>query len=631
MHPLLAKQLKESVGENGDLMPTSEALNSLLTEISLTYQTFESDRKTLERSLEQNAHDLHSANQLISEQNDSLLNQIKTLSRSRAFLTRLIDSVHMFIVTSTTDLEVIKVNKTFSGSVNKTYQNFLDIFPENDLSQAFREDLQSLIANQKTIIHNDMELKDSLNNVLYIAWSHTLVEDEEGCPIILSIGSDLTKRKQAEDALYWLAHHDPLTTIGNRRAFQAGLQHVLSSKSHGALAFIDVNHFKQINDFYGHLVGDLVLVNIANTLKEVTRSNDVISRLSGDEFTVIFCRVERDVISVVLDKLLHALNSFVVLEDGSKLEYSVSIGVALFPEHAHQEEQLIVNADLAMYKAKKKGLGRWHVFNPETDNFSSLQTDNRQMHSIKHALEENRFQLYYQPILRLQDKTISHYEALIRQIDEEGQLIFPDAFIPAAERMGLIQDIDEWVLENVLACLASEIPNSPDLVITVNISAPTLQEGDLPSLLVKLLAKYQIACHHLIIELTETAYIDNFENVLRNLNEVNALGVKIALDDFGVGFSSFSYLKRMPLSYVKLDGVYVKSLLQSNEDQVFVKSLSNMVKAFGMKTIAEFVGDEATCCRLLELGVTFGQGYFIGKPQPYLASLDEVRGNIGLN
>ncbi|MBN2865749.1 MAG: GGDEF domain-containing protein [Thiotrichales bacterium] len=630
MHKLLARQLKKSFGKNCDFNTFSDELDGLFESISDAYEDYDHDRKILELTLEKNSYELTTANRLISDQNDSLIHQLKTLSRSRAFLTRLIDSVHMFIVTSNANLEVITVNKKFSGSLNKTYHHFLDIFPENDLTEKFRGELQSLLSNKLEVIHNDMELKDSLNNVLYISWSHTLVEDEQGNPIILSIGSDLTKRKEAEDALHWLAHHDPLTLIGNRRSFQYSLQHMLSSNSQGALVFIDVNHFKQINDFYGHSVGDLVLINIANALKKVTRSNDVISRLSGDEFTVILCRVNSEVISLVLDKLVTALNSHIILEDGSKLEYSVSIGVSLFPEHAHQQEQLIINADLAMYKAKKKGLGRWHLFSPETDDFSSLQTDNLQMRSIKNALEENRYQLNYQPILKLQDKTISHYEALIRQIDENGNLVYPGSFIPAAERMGLIQDIDEWVLEHVLKCLARELPSRPELVITVNISAPTLQEGDLPRLLVKLLEKYQVPCNHLIIELTETAYIDNFEEVLRNLTEIDALGVRIALDDFGVGFSSFSYLKRMPLSYVKLDGSYVKTLLQSHEDQVFVESLSNMVQAFGMKTIAEFVGDQATCNRLLELGVTYGQGYFIGKPQPYLATIDEVRKNIGM-
>ncbi len=628
MHKLLDRQFKKAFGVDFQPESLSTELTHLLNSVSAAYDESTNERKFLEHTLEKNSQELNAANVLISEKNTILNNQVQAVSHSKAFLTRLIDSVPMFILTMNTYLKIISTNQKFVESTNKDFSSFFEILPDEASRASFAQECKSLLSREVEYIYNEMELLDSFNNTLYIAWTHTLVDDEEGKSIILSIGSDLTHRKEAESAMHWLAHNDSLTGIGNRRDFQKNLRHALNSKSEGALAFIDVNHFKQINDIQGHTVGDQVLIKIAETLKTMTRSTDFISRLAGDEFTVILCRVNMSTVDSALDKLQSALNSFVILEDGSKLDYTVSIGVALFPLHATQEEELIVNADLAMYHAKKVGMGRWHLFNPETDDFSNLHEDSRLIHSLKKAIEESRMQLYYQPILKLDEKTISHYEVLIRMFDEQGNVVFPGSFIPAAERMGLIRDIDEWVLGHALQELALNLKSYPDLKFTVNISAPSLQAPDFPAIVEQALMDSGIASKHLIIELTETSYIENFDQVLKNLKQIDGFGVKIALDDFGVGFSSFSYLKKMPLSYVKLDGSYVKELLNSPEDQVFVESVSKMVQAFGMQTIAEFVGDEATCQRLLELGVSYGQGFFIGKPQPYLTKIDEIEQNI---
>lgn len=629
MHKLLARQLKKTFGRDFQLNQASEELNKLLSSISEAYDEYSNERKFLEHTLEQNSQELTAANRLITEKNASLNNQFKAVSHSRAFLHRLIDSVPMFILTLSTDFKILSSNQKFLENTNKRYTDFFSILPDEEARSNFTEESRALLTNDVEYIHNEMDLLDSFNNILHIAWTHTIVEDEEGNDIILSIGSDLTHRIEAENAMHWLAHNDSLTGIGNRRDFQKNLEHVVHSKSEGALAFIDVNHFKQINDLHGHSVGDQVLVDIAETLKKVTRSNDCISRLSGDEFTVILCRVNEDNIEKVLNKLVAALNRYVMLADGSKLPYTVSVGGAMFPQHASDEQSLIVNADLAMYQAKKKGMGRWHLFNPKEDDFSHLHEDSRLIHSLKQAIDDSRMQLYYQPILKLDEKVVSHYEVLLRMLDERGNLVFPGTFIPAAERMGLIRDVDEWVLGHALQQLALNLKKIPNLKFTVNISAPSLQSNDFPEILKQALCDSGVSGEHLLIELTETAYIDNFDQVLNNLKQVDKLGVAIALDDFGIGFSSFSYLKKMPLTYVKLDGSYVKDLLNVPEDQVFVESVSKMVEAFGMQTIAEFVGDEQTCKRLLELGVSYGQGFFIGKPKPYLATIEEIKQNIG--
>lgn len=628
MHKLLLRQLQKAYGKEYAIDSLPSETQALIGLVTKAYDDLSDERNFLEYTLEMNSAELTAANDLVTEKNKILNKQIKTVKHSKVFLKRLIDSIPMFVLTLDKKLNIISSNDQFLANTNKNFSSFKAFFSENEALEKFNKDVKSLFLEQSEYIYHEMELNDSYNNILYISWTHTLVEDELGDSIILSIGSDITHRKEAENAMQWMAYNDSLTHIGNRRDFQKNIRAALQSKTTGALAFIDVNHFKQINDFHGHTVGDQVLVNIADTLKHIIRSIDFVSRLAGDEFTVFFSRVDETNIAHILDKLANSLNSYITLQDGSRIEYSVSIGAALFPLHSQQEEELIVKADIAMYKAKKSGVGRWHLFDPVHDDLKDLQEDNRLIYSLKQAIDHNRLLLYYQPILCLENKTVSHYEVLLRMIDENGKMIFPGDFIPAAERMGLIRDIDEWVLGHALQQLALNLKINPDLKFTVNISAPSLQASGFPNLLEQAVKDSGIASKHLIIELTETAYIDNFEQVQNNLKKINALGVKIALDDFGVGFSSFSYLKKMPLSYVKLDGSYVKELLNSPEDQVFVEGVSKMVQAFGMQTIAEFVGDDATCKRLMELGVSYGQGYFIGQPKPYLATIDEIKSNI---
>ncbi|GAB6070626.1 hypothetical protein JCM30760_17230 [Thiomicrorhabdus hydrogeniphila] len=628
MHKLLSRQLKKAYGNDYAIESLPSEVQTLITLVTKAYDDLSDERKFLEYTLEMNSAELTAANDLVTEKNKSLNKQIRAANHSKVFLKRLIDSIPMFVLTLDKELNIITSNEQFLANTNKKVSSFKDIFPDSKTLESFNKDVQFLFSEQSEYIYHEMELFDNYNNTLYISWTHTLVENESGEAIILSIGSDLTHRKEAENAMQWMAYNDSLTHIGNRRDFQKNIKVALQRKTTGALAFIDVNHFKQINDFHGHTVGDQVLIHIADTLKQITRSIDIVSRLAGDEFTVFFCRVDETNINHILDKLAKSLNSYITLQDGSRLEYSVSIGAALFPLHSQQEEELIIKADIAMYKAKKSGVGRWHLFDPVHDDLKDLKEDNRLIYGLKQAIESSRMQLYYQPILCLETKTVSHYEVLLRMIDENGKMVFPGEFIPAAERMGLIRNIDEWVLGHALQQLALNLKTYPNLKFTVNISAPSLQAAEFPNHIKQALQESGVASKHLIIELTETAYIDNVDQVKRNLQKIHALGVKIALDDFGVGFSSFSYLKKMPLSYVKLDGSYVKELINSPEDQVFVEGVSKMVQAYGMQTIAEFVGDDATCKRLMELGVSYGQGYFIGQPKPYLATIDEIKTNL---
>lgn len=584
-------------------------------------QGYLSDELTLlEKSTRFVTQELETLHLEVEQKNHSLKNQIAIISRSQAFLERLIDGSHLFIATHTLDGAILTTNTRFEKEFNQPLPRFQKMFKSDAVCAEYDSKITLLQNGKRDAIQFDAKFTNDQGHIVYADWTCSLVENENGQSVVLAIGVDLTQRKRDEQALEWLANNDPLTGIGNRRAFQHDLANVLGTESTGAIIFIDINRFKQINDLYGHAVGDSVLIQIADLLTANVRASDAISRLAGDEFTIILPGITQAQLQIVLAKLSIQLNGEVLIPaEARTTEYSVSIGAALFPDHGTTEQELVVHADMAMYQAKKRGANQWQIFDPADNNLEGLRRDHDLTSLLKRALaEDGLFQLHFQPILFLEENKISHHEVLLRLKDGSGNSVFPSEFIPAAERMGLIRLVDTWVLERAIQRLAAENTEGDPIRFAVNVSAPTLQSADLPEILIALIRKYQINPSQLILELTETAYIENFQMVLSNLEEINAMGVMVALDDFGVGFSSFSYLKKLPLSYVKLDGSYILELDKNPDHQVFVESLTNMVNAFGMQTIAEFVEDEETLIKLRELGVDFAQGYHIGKPSPLL-------------
>lgn len=578
----------------------------------------------LEQSTRQVSGELEALHNEVQKSNDDLTNQLNVLSRSRSFLTRLLDNSNLYIVTQSSQFDILSMNSKYQQELTGASQTFLALFSDTLSKQEFVSEVDFLFSTPiNESFSQEIELMSGNGDALFVAWTHTLVEDEQGQTIILSIGLDLTQRKRDEVALKWLANNDPLTKIGNRRAFKNNMEYMLQTSKRGAVVFIDINYFKQINDLYGHAVGDEVLIEIAKILQANVRNNDLVSRLAGDEFTIVFQNISESDLWSMLAKLSKALNSSIKLENEQLVEFSVSIGASLYPEHGSDMQSLNVHADMAMYQAKKSGINQWHLFNPSDNNLEMMEKEHAMASLVRRAIKPGSglFHLVFQPILSIKDKTISHYEVLLRLTDEQGNPAFPDEFIPAAERLGLIRSIDEWVIDHAFSRLENESKTRKNLKFAINVSAPTLQSQDLTKMFSKYFEKYEIESSQVVIELTETAYIENFNQVLANLETLKHGGFMVALDDFGVGFSSFSYLKKMPLSFVKLDGSYIRNLNLNHDNQIFVESLSNMVQAFGMKTIAEFVEDQATLDKLTELGVTYAQGYHIGKPIPEL--LDE--------
>ena len=438
----------------------------------------------------------------------------------------------------------------------------------------------------------------------------------------LDKGSQLIKEK--EQNLVWLADHDSLTQLFNRRRFQVEFEHQLKLaeryKNSGAILYLDLDQFKYINDTSGHAAGDLLLKQVAETLQQVIRSSDTLARLGGDEFALMVPATDSHGASQLAKKVLSALQLIHFESNGHQHNITASIGIAMFPEYGLSLEDFMSNADIAMYQAKESGRGKEHLYSPEEKTKEMLERHVLWKEKIESALAEKRFILHFQPILDIQSNRISHAEALVRMVDKDGGLIMPNDFIPTAEKSGLINQVDLAVLDLTFETLRVLDRQNNPLSLSFNLSGKAFSNTPLITQLKEELNKDDIDATKLIIEVTETMAVANLRTAIKLMNEIKKTGAKFALDDFGVGYASFFYLRQLPVDYVKIDGSFIQQLDEQKEDQLFVKAIAEITKVSGKKTIAEFVENQAILDLLDEFDVDYAQGYHIAKPSAKLPS-----------
>jgi len=569
----------------------------------------------LERNTYKVAGALQSYKRQIEENNISLSQQLVMIERSQAFLRRLIDTSELFVITQTFKGEVLLKNKKAEVLFSNTDSSFFSALSVED-KFSFFDDLRALQSNMEHTIFTDSVVKNQQGDSWTVQWVHSTIIDDTGNRVILSVGTDITQRQQAESKLNWLVRHDPLTKIPNRFAFQEKIDAYCDEGVHFGLVFLDVNRFKKVNDLFGHAVGDQVLIDLATKLTDATSKSDFSSRLAGDEFVIIIPGIQLRELAPLLGKLSDKLIGQLDIGEGQTVEYSTTMGAAYYPTHAKDSETLLIHADMAMFHAKQNYNKPYHVFSFEDDYLEEMKLEHKIIKSINQGLDEDRFVLQFQPIQSISGTKVEHFEVLLRLKDDLGNLVLPDKFIPIAEKTGLITKVDEWVITQSAFAVTEHLRLHPDtnIKVSINISATSLQQENFHLLMLEVLARYSLSTEHIIIEITETAFIEDFKQTLINVESLVSHGISIALDDFGVGYSSFKYLKMMPLTFVKLDGSYIQNLLDNEDNQVFVESMAKMAKGFGMQTIAEFVEDETTLIKLNTLGVDFVQGNYIGLP-----------------
>ena len=436
-----------------------------------------------------------------------------------------------------------------------------------------------------------------------------------------SIARDVSERKRAQQALAQQARHDALTGLPNRLLFRERLDSdILELHNSGrplALVLLDLDRFKEVNDALGHGVGDAVLQQVADRLRRTVRTDDTIARLGGDEFALLLAGTEQASALAVAAKIRAALAEPIEV-GGLALDVGASIGVALGPQHGHDQATLLRRADLAMYAAKRAGEGI-SLYAPELDrdNAERLALTSE----LRGAIERDELVLHYQPKVALVDGHIIGVEALVRWEHPTRGLLRPDQFIPIAEQAGLIEPLTYWVLRTARSQQARWQADGVQLNIAVNLSAQSLRDSRLPSVVQEVLAMHPEVRAGFELELTESMLMSDPARAKTLLAGLRVLGVRIAVDDFGTGYSSLAYLKRLPIDDLKIDRFFLRDMATDPRDRALVQATVDLGHTLGLRVVAEGVEDAASLELLQHMGCDDAQGYFISRP----AAADAVR------
>ncbi|WP_174874098.1 EAL domain-containing protein [Vogesella oryzae] len=440
---------------------------------------------------------------------------------------------------------------------------------------------------------------------------------------------DMTRERQYVANLSWQASHDALTGLANRREFERRLEQALTklaqhSGSHAehALMFLDLDQFKVVNDTCGHAAGDELLRQICTLLQQQLREGDTLARLGGDEFGILLEHCPTPAAERIAESLRQTVQDLHFMWQGHPFNVSISVGLVHITEAMTTLAEALRAADVACYMAKEKGRNRVQIYHANDAELSMKFGEMAWVQRIHLALEENRFCLYAQQIAPLGDTTDSgaHIELLLRLHDEFGLLVPPISFIPAAERYGLMPLIDRWVVENAFAILAGrQRCGKPESISTcaINLSGTTIGDDAFLDFLQEQFRRHAVAPQSICFEITETSAIANLSDAIHFITELQKIGCRFSLDDFGSGMSSFSYLKHLPVDYLKIDGSFVKDMLDDPIDHAMVSAINHIGHVMGKRTIAEFVETPQIMQAVAALGIDYAQGYAVMRPQPF--------------
>lgn len=452
-------------------------------------------------------------------------------------------------------------------------------------------------------------------------------EHREISEIVEALESTANALSERDAKLLKLANHDVLTGLFNRRRFVEELKTKLSGvdgdKQQSALLFIDLDQFKYINDACGHPAGDRLIRKVADQLKRSVGEKGIVARFGGDEFVVLLGGTNKGATKSIAKMILEDMRRLVHREDDRLFHVHCSIGITMITGTQVDQDEIIAQADIACREAKEAGRNRLQFYNMTDREAQSLSADAGWMVKLREALDQDLFELRFQPISSIATGQITHHEVLLRFREKNGKLIGPDAFLPAAIRFGLMSEIDWWMIRQAAAAYAKHCVGNPRLKLSVNLSANAFETEDLAVYVGACLAEYAVPPHHIIFEITESLAVRHLDYVDEQIAALRKMGCQLALDDFGTGYSSFSYLQRLEVDYIKIDGTFIRELVKNPFDQKMVRMIAEIGREAGMKTIAEYVQSGAALALLSELGVDLAQGYFIGRPteQPVIKSM----------
>ncbi len=440
---------------------------------------------------------------------------------------------------------------------------------------------------------------------------------------------DVTRERRMAHQMTWQATHDLLTGLANRNEFSVRLANLLANMEHAsqqqhALLYLDLDQFKVVNDTCGHVAGDHMLKQLSRTLRSEVPTNASLARLGGDEFGILLEDVKLEEAKEIANQLLQAIGKTTFRWEDRRFHVGASIGMVPIQRETQNASFILSAADVACYVAKESGRNRIHIYEESDIDLGERHSEMHWVSRIKEALEENRFILFRQEIAALTNREKKpHYELLLRMRSEDGSIVQPGTFIPAAERYNLMTALDRWVINAAFQYFRDNRSDSDHGMYSINLSGNSLNDEELPHYIQEKIDEHQIGTGQLCFEVTETAAVFNLESASRMIHSLKSLGCRFSLDDFGSGLSSFGYLKNLPVDFLKIDGSFVKDMNIDPMNRAIVEAIHQVGHTLGIRTIAEFVENNAISDQLREIGVDFAQGYYFSKPEP-LENLDNV-------
>jgi diguanylate cyclase (GGDEF)-like protein/PAS domain S-box-containing protein len=455
---------------------------------------------------------------------------------------------------------------------------------------------------QRHISFNAKPLYDAFGNIVQISGT----------------ARDITDQKVFERELTYQAQHDSLTGLYNRNYFQQELERLVSrvarSAAECALLYLDLDQFKYVNDTIGHAAGDRLLRECTQMLKTHVREGDLLARFGGDEFTVLLYNVDQEATERVAENIRQLFENYRFYDSGQGFNVTCSLGATIIDANTRNADEALAQADLACHMAKNLGRNKIHIYDPEDREKDGMAEDMGWATRVRDAIDKDLFSLWFQPIYSIADGKVHDYEVLLRMNTDDGDFIMPGGFMPAAERFGLANNVDRWTVTRAIEHLSLLHENNHFVRFSINLSGRAFEDRQLLPMISSILDDSNINPSALTFEITETAAIANMRAAMNFIGKLKDIGCQFALDDFGSGFCSFTYLKHLPVDKLKIDGSFVQGLANTHVDQAMVQSMNQIAHALGKQTIAEFVENETTLSLLRDFGVDYAQGHYLGKP-----------------
>jgi len=584
-------------------------------------------RRQEARILGDRTEELHGSNVQLQEE----ISRRKTLEQSlfeeKQLIETTLHSIGDAVITTdphgrVTYLNPVAEQLTGWSEQEALYKPLTEIFPV--ISESTREPMEDPIS--RCLAHGHV-ISLSNNVSLVNRHGHEFAIEDSAAPIrrqdgrilgAVMVFKDVSEKRRLIQQISHQARHDSLTGLVNRLEFHHQLEqllgHVQSNDGEHALCYLDLDQFKVINDTCGHTAGDALLQQISLLLKRHARTGDIVARLGGDEFGLLLGNCPLSKAEEIARVLCQAIGEMRFPWEDKIFEVGVSIGLVPITSVSQNPKQLLSQADVACYAAKDHGRNRVHVYTAEDEELSQRERELHWASMISGALEQNRFRLYVQQIICLDNSRAvsrNHYEVLLRMLDNDGNEISPNIFIPAAERYNLMSSVDEWVIHHTLAHLEKyhHRLNPEGISLAINLSGNSLNREGLQGYIEEQFARFHVPPQAICFEITETAVIHNLAQASEFIRALKKLGCQFALDDFGSGLSSFTYLKNLPVDYLKIDGSFVCDMVNNPISDAMVTAINNIGHVMGIQTIAEFVENKAILERLQTLGIDYAQGF----------------------